>query len=85
MRRIYKIIGQDFNDTHNMGVMLRLKNLFSGEVLYRTPLDIFNDKTLLRKLRISDILRIGYMVGEYQMYLSYRFMTNNKQKLLQSL
>lgn len=79
MRRIYKIIGQDFSETYNMGVMLRLKNLFSGEVIRKTPLDLFNDKMLLKKLRAPDILRIGYLVGEYQMYLSYRFMKNRRK------
>lgn len=81
MRKHYKIIGQDFNDTHPMGVMLRIKNLFSGEVFFKSPIDLYHDKILLRKLRIPDILRIGYMVGEYQMYLSYRFMADKKLKL----
>ncbi len=79
MRKIYKIIGQDFSEAHHMGVMLRLKNIFSGEILFKTPLELFSDKTVLNKLRASDVLRIGYMVGEYQMYLSYRFMTRKKQ------
>lgn len=78
MRKIYKIVGQDFSDTHSMGVMLRIKNLYSGEVFYKAPIEIFNDKILLKRLNSSDVLRIGYMVGEYQMYLSYQFMTEKR-------
>ena len=79
MRKVYKIIGQDFSEVHNMGVMLRLKNLYSGEITFKSPIEIFNDKPLLKKLRTTDILRVGYMVGEYQMYLSYRFIAERKK------
>lgn len=80
MRKIYKIIGQDFSNTHDMGVVLRIKNLYSGQVFYKTPIDLFHDKILIRRLHPADILRIGYMVGEYQMYLTYRLMTEKREK-----
>lgn len=79
MKKIYKIVGENFNETHHMGVLLKIKNLFSGEVIHKTPIDLFNDRLFLKKLRPADILRVGYIVGEYQMYLSYRFMSNKKQ------
>lgn len=78
MRKIYKIVGQDFSDNHKMGVRLRIKNLYSGEVFYKTPLEIFNDKILLKKLPPVDVLRIGYMVGEYQTSLSYKFIIEKR-------
>lgn len=80
MRKVYKIVGQDFNDKHQMGVILRVKNLYSGEAFYKTPLEIFNDKILLKRLHCADVLRVGYMVGEYQMYLSYKFMGSKREE-----
>ncbi|MBI5448594.1 MAG: hypothetical protein HY939_07745 [Gammaproteobacteria bacterium] len=78
MRKTYKIIGQDFQESHLAGVMIRLKNLCSGKVFHKNPLELFNDRSLLNKLPTSDILRIGYIVGEYQMHLSYQSMQNKK-------
>lgn len=68
MKKPYKIIGQDLHESHITGVRLRIKNLFSGKVFFKSPLEVFQDSKLITKLRCEDILKIGYLVGEHQRF-----------------
>lgn len=73
----YRIEGQYFDEKYEMGILVQLKELKTGDLLYKTPLELFNDLALLKQLSAEDVRLIGYIVGDHQMYLSQKLIHAN--------
>lgn len=73
----YRIEEQYFDEKYEMGILLQLKELKTGAVVYKTPLELFKDVKLLAKLSVEDVRLVGYIVGDYQMYRSQKVMDAN--------